>query len=90
MPFGEASALVPMKSALSWRSTVIIGMLLMVMGAVQTVNAQLDPGVKYLFPTIGVVHGQQARLNVFYHNIFPPGPCVPGERCFPPGPMRPR
>jgi hypothetical protein len=83
-----------MKSALSfWRCTVILGILLMVMGAAQTATAQIDIGYivthKYDFGTMGVARGQQARLNVFYHNIFPPGPCVPGERCFPPGPCAP-
>jgi hypothetical protein len=83
-----------MKSPLSfWRSSVILGMLLLVLGAVQTANAQLDGGVrvanKYELSTVGVARGQQARLNVFYHNIFPPGPCTPGDRCFPPGPCAP-
>jgi hypothetical protein len=83
-----------MKSVLSfWRSAQILSLLLMVFGAAHTVSAQIDIGYtvtnKYDLPTIGVARGQQARLNVFYHNIFPPGPCVPGERCFPPGPCAP-
>ncbi len=83
-----------MKSVLSsWRSAVILSLLLLAFGATQTATAQIDIGYivthKYDFATMGVARGQQARLNVFYQNIFPPGPCTPGDRCFPPGPCAP-
>src|ERR1041385_3628612 len=81
-----------MKFCLSFsRYALVICAMLFALGGAQDVNAQLDPGVRplYIFSTVGVARGQQARLNVFYHNIFPPGPCVPGERCFPPGPCAP-
>jgi hypothetical protein len=68
---------------------VILGMLLLAFGHGHTAQAQLDPGMKinnkYLFSTIGVARGQLARLSVFYHNVFPPGPCMPGGTCTPTG-----
>jgi hypothetical protein len=84
-----------MKSVLSFsRYTVVLGLLLIAFGGSHTASAQLDSGTfkpvtNYEFSTMGVARGQQARLNVFYHNVFPPGPCAPGAACFPPGPCAP-
>jgi hypothetical protein len=53
-----------------------------------TASAQIDQlrPFTYDFGAMGVPRGQVARLNVFYHDQFPPGPCAPGESCLPPGP----
>jgi len=68
---------------------VILAMLLLAFGQSHTAQAQIDIGYtvthKYEFSTIGVARGQVARLNVFYRNVFPPGPCAPGESCQPAG-----
>lgn len=80
-----------MKSVFSFsRLAVVLSLMFMVLGAVHIASAQSTIPLRgYDFSTMGVARGQQARLNVFYHNIFPPGPCAPGERCFPPGPCAP-
>lgn len=51
-----------------------------------TARAQLDGGVKLLIETsvVGVARGQVARLNVYYRDAFPPGPCLPPGPCVPP------
>jgi hypothetical protein len=52
-----------------------------------TARAQVDSGMRLAdLGAVGVPRGQAARLNVFYHDQFPPGPCAPGASCFPPGP----
>jgi hypothetical protein len=78
-----------MKSVLSFsRYTLVLGLLLIAFGSSHTASA-IDkgyvPGADYEFSTIGVARGQMARLNVFYHNVLPPGPCRPGEDCRPTG-----
>lgn len=83
-----------MKSVLSFsRYTLVLGLLLIAFGSSHTASAQIDsgyvPGADYEFSTMGVARGQLVRLNVFYHNVFPPGPCAPGAACFPPGPCAP-
>lgn len=52
-----------------------------------TASAQIDP-IKvgtYEFANVGVARGQLARLNVFYHSVFPPGPCAQDGTCRPEG-----
>ena len=82
-----------MKSSLSFsRSAAILSLLLVTLASAHTASAQSTIPLRmgtYKFSTIGVARGQMARLNVFYENIFPPGPCAPGENCFPPGPCTP-
>lgn len=51
-------------------------------------GAQIDRQrpLTYDLSAVGVPRGQVARLNVYYHEELPPGPCTPGESCLPPGP----
>ena len=52
-------------------------------------RAQVEPqrSLSYSMSAVGVARGQAARLNVFYHDQLPPGPCTPEE--LPPGPCTP-
>lgn len=48
-------------------------------------RAQIEP--QRLFTetsAVGVARGQVARLNVYYQDLFPPGPCLPPGPCVPP------
>jgi hypothetical protein len=71
------------------RYPLVLALLFVALGGVHSASAQIDPGYRnaghYEFSTIGIARGQVARLNVFYHNVFPPGPCAPGETCRPIG-----
>ncbi|MDT5262443.1 MAG: hypothetical protein QOC61_1447 [Acidobacteriota bacterium] len=61
------------------------------LGGAHAVNAQIDPFrqlSKYEFAAIGIARGQAARLNVYYHNVFPPGPCAQDGSCRPAGTFR--
>ncbi|HST51121.1 MAG TPA: hypothetical protein VLJ61_03845 [Pyrinomonadaceae bacterium] len=50
-----------------------------------TARAQIDP-IKQIteMSAVGVARGQVARLNVFYHDLLPPGPCAQDGACKPP------
>jgi hypothetical protein len=50
-----------------------------------TARAQIDP-IKLITETsaVGVARGQVARLNVYYRDVFPPGPCAQDGACVPP------
>lgn len=45
-------------------------------------QAQIDP-IKPITETsaVGVARGQMARLNVYYHDLLPPGPCAQDGAC---------
>jgi hypothetical protein len=49
-------------------------------------QAQIDSGYRRATETsaVGVARGQVARLNVYYQDLFPPGPCLPPGPCVPP------
>jgi hypothetical protein len=77
-----------MKSVLSLsRFALVLSLLTIALGNSHSVSAQIDIGYRniYELSSIGVARGQQARLSVFYRNVFPPGPCAPGETCRPVG-----
>jgi hypothetical protein len=48
-------------------------------------RAQIDP-LRLIteMSAVGVSRGQIARLNVYYHDLFPPGPCAQDTVCTPP------
>lgn len=48
-------------------------------------RAQVDP-IRLIteMSAVGVARGQVARLNVYYHDLFPPGPCAQENLCTPP------
>jgi hypothetical protein len=69
-----------------WRYALGLALTFIALGSANTARAQIDIGYKTAYlATIGVVRGQVARLNVFYRNTFPPGPCAPGVSCAPTG-----
>ncbi|HYX43057.1 MAG TPA: hypothetical protein VE821_15235 [Pyrinomonadaceae bacterium] len=74
-----------MKFPLSfWRYAFVLALTLFAFGGAHNASAQIDPMrpiTTYEFSSIGVARGQVARLNAFYHNVFPPGPCAPGAAC---------
>jgi hypothetical protein len=71
-----------------WKHAIGLALTLASFGTLA--NAATAPHTTYEFASIGVARGQIARLNVYYRNVFPPGPCKPGEVCsFPPGPCAP-
>jgi len=64
--------------------TLLTGILVASLAA--TARAQVDP-IRQLFvetSAVGVTRGQVARLNVYYQDMFPPGPCLPPGPCVPP------
>ncbi|HEX3560101.1 MAG TPA: hypothetical protein VHU19_12915 [Pyrinomonadaceae bacterium] len=72
-----------------WRHALGLALTFIALGGAHSARAQIDSGVKpantYEFSTNGVARGQIARLNVFYHNVFPPGPCASDGACRPTG-----
>jgi hypothetical protein len=63
------------------RHALGLALTILALGGAYTANAQIDPlqpAPIYEFSTIGVARGQTARLSLYYHNVFPPGPCTPG------------
>jgi hypothetical protein len=66
------------------RHALGIALTILALGGAYTANAQIDPytpATAYEFSTMGVARGQTARLSLYYHNVFPPGPCAPGVAC---------
>ncbi|MDQ3745176.1 MAG: hypothetical protein M3444_12405 [Acidobacteriota bacterium] len=65
-----------------WRYALGLALTFIALGGAQTASAQIDGGVKVeQVGIVGVARGQLVRLNVFYRNTFPPGPCKPGDSC---------
>lgn len=51
-------------------------------------RAQVDPGSSIEFGSVGVAHGQTARLSVVWTKVLPPDPCYPPDPCTPPASFR--
>lgn len=65
------------------RKVLLLSCLLLALAA--SARAQVDP-IRLIteMSAVGVARGQLARLNVFYHDLFPPGPCAQENLCKPP------
>src|SRR5579885_253891 len=65
------------------KTTALTAVVLVALAA--SAQAQIDPFrlITEMSP-VGVARGQVARLNVYYHDLFPPGPCAQDGACVPP------